>query len=318
MIRGRAREAVWQILETASFDVEEGDGLIDLSAIRDDECVVVLCSDDAEEIAAFDETRYQFRAGDEKIGCIKLLVSFNERAETENVIRWGEDEIAEYAGMAAVAGMLGLELGIDFERKPEPKELQPESETEPEPEPENRAAGPEIPHLPVKVTHDYAVRISGQKGKATCRFIPHWFYSWESSGEKEFRDRMVNFDAADSGAINAINGLPSVIDIADIVEEAIDAEADILTPTIQRKEAEEQIIPQVIDLLTKNVRIKQESGDTISLENKIIRPDRNNISVDLRLVYVPVWQIRGKKIVEINAFNGEILCEPMDDGVEII
>jgi hypothetical protein len=310
MIRGRAREAVWQILETASFDVEEGDGLIDLSAIRDDECVVVLCSDDVEEITAFDETRYQFRAGDEKVECIKLLVSFREEADTKNVVRWGEDEIAEYAGMAAVAGILGLELGIDFGRKPEPKEQQPE--------PESVASGPEIPHLPVKVTREYAVRISGQKGEATCRFIPHWFYSWKSSGEKVFRDKTISFDAGESGAINAINGLPSDIDIANIVEESIDAKADILTPTIQRKEAEEQIVPEVIDSLTKNVRIKQESGDTISLENKIIRPDRNNIHVDLRLVYVPVWQIRGKKIVEINAFNGDILCEPMDDGVEII
>ncbi|KQC04472.1 MAG: hypothetical protein APR53_10525 [Methanoculleus sp. SDB] len=310
MIRGRAREAVWQILETASFDVEEGDGLIDLSAIRDNECVVVLCSDDNEEIAAFDETRYQFRAGDEKIECIKLLVSFNEQAGTKNLVRWGEEEISEYAGMAAVAGILGLELGIDFGRRTEPKDVQPA--------PPGVASGPEIPHLPVKVTGEYAVRISGEHGKATCRFIPHWFYSWKSFGEKSFRDRTISFDAGESGAISAINGLPSDIDIADIVEESIDAEADILTPTIQRKEAEEQILEQVIESLTKNVRIKQESGDTISLENKIIRPDRNNITIDLRLVYVPVWQIRGKKIVEINAFNGDILCEPMDDGVEII
>jgi hypothetical protein len=35
-------------------------------------------------------------------------------------------------------------------------------------------------------------------------------------------------------------------------------------------------------------------------------------------VYVPVWQIRGKKIVEVNATNGEILSVPMDEGVEIL
>jgi hypothetical protein len=35
-------------------------------------------------------------------------------------------------------------------------------------------------------------------------------------------------------------------------------------------------------------------------------------------MYVPVWQVRGKKIVEINAFTGEILSQPMDEGVEIL
>jgi hypothetical protein len=74
----------------------------------------------------------------------------------------------------------------------------------------------------------------------------------------------------------------------------------------------------LIDQLTRTVRIKQVKGDAIFYEEKVIRPDRKNIQLDIRQMYVPVWQVRGKKIVEINAFTGEILSQPMDEGVEIL
>jgi hypothetical protein len=59
-------------------------------------------------------------------------------------------------------------------------------------------------------------------------------------------------------------------------------------------------------------------GDAIFYEEKVIKPDRKNIQLDIMQVYVPVWQVKGKKIVEVNAFTGEILSEPMDEGVEIL
>jgi len=40
--------------------------------------------------------------------------------------------------------------------------------------------------------------------------------------------------------------------------------------------------------------------------------------VDLQMVYIPVWQFKGKKIAELNAFTGEVLQEPMDTGAEIL
>ncbi|NYT06504.1 MAG: hypothetical protein GKC04_09115 [Methanomicrobiales archaeon] len=313
MIRRRSREAVWKILEAASFDVEEGDGQIDLQAYRDDECVIVLCSDEEDEIAAFDGTRYHYRVGDERKDCKKLLVTFNTRAATSGVIRWGEDEIAEFAGMATIAEILGVELALDI-AAPVPASRVVEAEPEPVPE----VSGPDLPHLPIKISRERAELISGQHGKATCRFIPHWHYRCSSEGEKVFRDRTISFAAEEAGAISAINGLPSEVPFDTVVVVGIPAGSEVLTPTIQRKEAEERIIEAFAESLTKNVRIKQVSGDTIFYEDKVIRPDRGNISIDLQLIYVPVWQIRGKKIVEINAHTGDILCEPMDEGVEII
>jgi len=59
------------------------------------------------------------------------------------------------------------------------------------------------------------------------------------------------------------------------------------------------------------------SGDAISYEEKVLKPDRGGININVRQVYIPIWQVRGKKIVEVNAFSGEVLSSPMDEGVEI-
>jgi len=50
----------------------------------------------------------------------------------------------------------------------------------------------------------------------------------------------------------------------------------------------------------------------------VIKPERQNIQLEVTSVYVPVWQVRGKKIIEVNATTGEILAVPMDEGVEIL
>jgi hypothetical protein len=74
---------------------------------------------------------------------------------------------------------------------------------------------------------------------------------------------------------------------------------------------------ELIEKLTQRVRIKQEKGDAIFYEEKVLKPDRKNITIEFQQVFVPVWQIRGKKIAEVNAFTGELLTEPMDEGVEV-
>ena len=48
-VRERARAEISRILESASFDMAPMDPPLDLSAVRGDECVLVLCSDDERE-----------------------------------------------------------------------------------------------------------------------------------------------------------------------------------------------------------------------------------------------------------------------------
>ena len=120
------------------------------------------------------------------------------------------------------------------------------------------------------------------------------------------------------GTISAINGLPGDF-TADIIDDTpVPASAQILTPKFSKTEAAERLIGELVSELAKTVRVSQPQGDTICYEDREFRPERSDITVDLSLVYVPVWQIRGNRIVEVNAYTGDILEVPMDDGVEVL
>ena len=92
----------------------------------------------------------------------------------------------------------------------------------------------------------------------------------------------------------------------------------MLEALVSREEAEARVVEAVVARLTQKVRIRQERREAIFYEEKVFRPDRRAIRVELTRVFVPVWQIRGRSIVEINAFSGETLSTPMDEGVEIL
>lgn len=305
MIRGRAIEAVRHILESAGYEVGEVDGEIDLSAVNEEECIVVLCSDDVQAIETFETTRYSADLDAGRTQCAKILVTTVPGSSGGRCTRWGIDDVARLAGEAVGAAIAGKAFSLSLE----PASAEPERE---------EAAGPRLPHLPVIVDKRSASRIAGIDGHITLRFLPHWHYHWTSTGEKIFGDRVISFDAEERGCMSAINGLKSDIDIGALVTGAVSGDAVMLEPTIDEETARERIIGEITDKLTRGVRVKREEGDTISTEDRILKPDKKDITVDLKLFYVPIWQVKGKRIVEVNAVNGEILCEPMDDGVELI
>jgi len=308
--RERARLAVRRILEAASFEVDDLEAPLDLSAIRNDTCVIVLCSDDAAEIEQFDRTGYRCRLGDQEVASQKLLLTFSDRARTGQCIRWGRDEVERFAGQAALAYILQRPLALDLGSA---APLIVKKETVPQ-----ELTGPDIPHLPMKVDEARARAMTGAEGEALCRFIPYWYYHYRSQGQKSFGTQVVSFNAEKSGALNAINGQETELDIAKVQTSGIPIHSQILQPVIQKGDAEEKIRTQVVEQLTQKVRVKQSKGDTIFYEERVFRPERKEITVDLQMVYIPVWQIKGKKIAELNAFSGEVLQEPMDTGAEIL
>ena len=308
--RERARLAVRRILEAASFEVEDLEAPLDLSAIRSDTCVIVLCSDDTGEIEQFDRTSYRCRLGEQEVASRKLLLTFSEHPGTGQCIRWERDELEKFAGQAALAYILEkplvLELGsathLIVKKETVPQEL----------------TGPDIPHLPVKVDEARARAMTGAEGEALCRFIPYWHYHYRSQGQKSFGTQVVSFNAEKAGALNAINGQETELDITKVQTAGIPIHSQLLQPVIQKGDAEEKIRTQVTEQLTQKVRVKQSKGDTIFYEERIFKPERKEIVVDLQMVYIPVWQIKGRKIAELNAFSGEVLREPMDTGAEIL
>jgi hypothetical protein len=312
-LRENAVNAVKSILEAAGFEVSDVEAPVDFSAMRESEVLLVLCSNNKAEIEDFDKTRFSLKVGDEELLCKKLLFTLDESISPENSIVWGVKEFVRYAGEADLARMLDRTLSLSFATARETAGAVTEQEV-----PAVTGSGITIPHLPIKVNKQAAEQIAGVQGNALLRFMPHWFYHFLSSGEQVYKEHRVSFESDGSGAMNAINGLKIDVRGSAAEEKEIPPGSDVVKPHISKEDAAERIYAELIENLTQKVRIKQVKGDAIFYEEKVIKPDRKNIQLDIMQVYVPVWQVKGKKIVEVNAFTGEILSEPMDEGVEIL
>ena len=311
-MREKAKNAMRLILEAARYEVEEVDDPLDLSAVRDSTCLLVLCSNDGDLIGQFDKTNYSLMIDDHEMNCKKLLFSMDKAVTTENCIQWGVDEFVRYTGEAVLADILDRELALDLTPAKAKKAAVTAAAAK-----EEEPSGITIPHLPIKITEQTAIRTAGVQGVAKLRFIPHFLFHYTSSGEQVYKDRRIPFDADGWGAINAINGIKIDIDGKQVEETEIPGGAEVCDSHIRKDEVSERIVAELIERLTQKVRIKQEKGDAIFYEEKILKPDRKNITIDSKQIYIPVWQIRGKKIVEVNAFTGELLSEPMDEGCEV-
>ena len=315
-MREKARNAMRLILEAARFEVDEVDLPLDLSAVHGDTCLLVLCSDEKNTISQFDKTNYSLMVNDHEMTCKKLLFTLDKDISTENCVQWGIDEFVRYAGEAVLADIIGRELALDLSGTRAKKAAVVAAAGAPVAAP-MQSSGITLPHFPIKITEQAAVRTAGIQGAAKLRFMPYFLFHYRSTGEQVYKDRRIPFDADGWGAINAINGIKLELDGKAVVEDEIPAGAEVADPHIAKEEAADRIVNELIERLTQKVRIKQEKGDAIFYEEKILKPDKKNITVESKQVYIQVWQIRGKKIVEVNAFTGELLSEPMDEGVEV-
>ncbi|WFN33808.1 hypothetical protein L1S32_08125 [Methanogenium sp. S4BF] len=315
MIPRRAQDVVRWIFKAASYEVDDGDGAIDLSAFRGDECVVILCSEDATEIQEFDRLKYRVTLESGPVLCTKLLISFALPVQVQSCTVWGEKELTETIARAAGSYIRGETASLPL--SPSAGSTAPrgavQTYAEPEPEP-----GPEIPHLPVAITASRAQAICGVKGTATLRFIPYWSYRAESHGEKIYKSHIISFEREENGVVSAVNGLKGDF-TAEITEtKAVPGDADILPPKLTKNDIRERVLTALVEELSQTVRISQTEGDTIFYEDRDFSPDPQNINISSEIVYVPVWQIRGNRIAEVNAFTGDLLEMPMDDGVEVL
>jgi hypothetical protein len=300
------------VLETAGYDTEEEQGPFDLSAIRGRKCLIVLCSDDLNLLQQFDRTSYTIVLEDTKVRCDKLIFTKNTYFHPKEAKSWSREQLKNYIATAAIARIYSEPFDLH--------ELADESDApatmNAPPSPISDSVGDQL--LPIRITDHDAVRIAHQKGSTMLRMIPYWYYRYTSRGEVSYKGKAVNFDNKGFGWVNAINGLEADFGDAPPISGSIPEDADIINPVNTKKEAEEQILADLTRKLTKCMRIKTVSGDAIFAEEKEFRPSPDNIEISVKKVYVPVWQIRGKKdIVEVNAYTGEELLSPSDEGCEV-
>ena len=113
-MREKAKNAMRLILEAARYEVEEVDDPLDLSAVRDGTCLLVLCSNDSDLIGQFDKTNYSLMIDEQEMTCKKLLFTLEKGIATDNCIQWGIDEFVRYTGEAVLADILDRELALDL------------------------------------------------------------------------------------------------------------------------------------------------------------------------------------------------------------
>ncbi|QYZ79618.1 hypothetical protein E2N92_09340 [Methanofollis formosanus] len=301
-LRERTQDIVAMILNAAGYEVESADELFDLSAVGNDDSYVVLISDNPAECERFCHRTFKMRIGEETEECRKILVTFDGAPVAEHCTCWGEEEIVRYAGEAALARIFGRRVVLD-----EAAPVRSRGQT--------RSA---IRHLPIKVSERDASILSGTRGKARCRFVPYWCCHCTSTGSQSVMNRVVSFEGERNDGINAINGTRMEMMLGDAVDTMMPDDCEVLTPKIPRDEVEETTVAAMIKDLTQRVRIKKEEGDAVFYQEETLKPKKENITAEVALVYVPVWQVEGRdRVVEVNAFTGEVMSVPSDEGVEI-
>lgn len=309
--REKASKAVSDILKAAGFDVHHAQPPLDMSAIRNTTYLLVMCTDDPDNAAKYSETEYTIRVGQGEEICEKLLVTFNPSIKSDNCIVWYPEEFALYAGEATLAKVVGKTLVLPLDGSEDASPYKPRMLHETD-------GGVRIPHLPIRIHRDEAEEKAGIPGVATLRFIPYWMFRYSCRGDAAYKDQNINFDCSGSGAVNAINSTFTDIDADSITRREIPDGSDVARPSLSHDDAENTVINHLIRSMTKRVQMRQVKGDAIFYEEKNLSPDPENFSLELRELYIPVWQIKGKKIVEINANTGKKLVEPLDDGVEVL
>jgi hypothetical protein len=309
-IREKAVKAVSDILKSAGYDVHHATPPIDLSAIMGSNYLVVVCSDDQEEVARLSETEYTVRGDEGERICEKLLVTFDPGIEAPDCITWYTDEFARYAGESVLSRVLGRQLVLPIGESFSQRHELGSSEA-------GAGSGMKIPHLPVRIHREEAEDKAGVPGVATLKFLPYWLFRYTSRGSGSFKDQQVSFDGSGVGALNAINGSLIDVDPDTVTRRSIPQGSEVLKAQMDKDAADEKITTLLIHSMTRKVKARQVKGDAIYYEEKSVAPDRSHIALEIRELFVPVWQIKGKKIVEINAYTGERLREPMDDGAEV-
>ena len=309
-IREKAVRAVSDILKSAGCDVHHASPPIDLSAIIGSIYLVVVCSDDPEEAARLSETEYTVRGEQGEQICEKLLVTFDPGIEAPECIVWYADEFARYAGESVLSRVLGRQLVLPMGESSSEKRESGFADT-------SAGNGVKIPHLPVRVHREEAEDKAGIPGVATLKFLPYWLFRYTSRGSGVFKDQEISFDGSGVGALNAINGSLIEVDPDTVTGRSIPQGSEVIKAQIDKEAADEKITALLIHTMTRKVKARQVKGDAIYYEEKNVAPDRSHIALELRELFIPVWQIKGKKIIEINAFTGGRLREPMDDGVEV-
>ena len=146
-------------------------------------------------------------------------------------------------------------------------------------------------------------------------------YSYSVEAEKRFRSKVVNITGEGKGFLNALNKSKENMDIEGLgTPTRIPAvQYEVKRPNVDKKQAEKILLDFIIQENTREMRFNNLEGQAVIYEQKNISPRADEVELNMDLVYVPVWEVKGKRnSLEINAYNASILEEPVDEDAEFV
>ena len=171
---------------------------------------------------------------------------------------------------------------------------------------------------------------------ATIEFVPFWNYKYAIDTHRQHKTKTIHISSEDSGAINALNKEKheyithgKTFNISASTPKALQEVCDsisvpcknyeIKSPIVTKDEASKEILNDAIESNTKNISSTSTAGDAIITEHRTVKPGAKDIDLDMELVYLPVWEVKGVDgSIMIDAYSGIAMTAPIDNDVEFL
>ncbi|WNY28855.1 hypothetical protein MmiEs2_10630 [Methanimicrococcus stummii] len=234
-----------------------------------------------------------------------------------------EDYTAAIFG-AAVDASRGRET--EYIEAPRPL---PQSYDIPEPEPERFHADKKETlgirasaiNMPIERAAAAGKSSFGEVKDVVLKFVPYWKYTYTLNIDRKIGSDHVKMAASGEGLYNAVNGIEDDIELGDIgtQTEIPDIEYVMKQPKIPKEEVQKMILEKLKRKHTQEVKSNDMDAQSIIYQNKTFRPQDKDFEIKISQVFASVWEVQGKKeCLEINAYNGQPLSNPADDGAEFV
>jgi len=182
-----------------------------------------------------------------------------------------------------------------------------------------------IQSMEPKISKDQAIIIAkpylSNPMDAILKFVPFWKYKYNVEVEKRFRSKVLSIAGEGKGLLNALNKSREEMEIEGfgIPTRVPAVQYEVKRPNVDRKQAQKIILDLVIEENTREMRFNNMEGQAIIYEMRSISPRPGEVKLEMELVYIPIWEVKGKRnSLEINAYNANILEHPMDEDAEFL
>ena len=272
-----------------------------------------------------------------------ILISdnFDDRIQrfafNEGITLWDRKELESWVGKAVLSGALSGEIepeppvedtstnmfGADMfsafqtpdsgeQAKNEPVTSEPLT-FEPVKEEYEKTMRLSLPSVPLNIGKSDALSIARERvgvvKSQKLKFVPIWYYRYSFSTQKIYQSKTVEISGEGEGCIDGITSGHSSTKYSDILDNTFipTKNYEIVKPVVEKKDAAAKVLEYIIREHTKEERINEMIGDTIVFQQKAFAPDPQDISLEIELLHIPVWEIEGEKnIIEINGHDGYI------------